>query len=121
MDITQTAMAQSTHSLASAKTSSAIGNIKNASLSEQKAEAAAKEFEAVYISQMLTHMFSGIETDGMFGGGNAENIYQSMMIDEYGKLLSRNGGIGLSGAVKSEIIALQSKHNVTLGELQNDQ
>lgn len=74
----------------------------------QKAEAAARDFEAVYISQMLTHMFSGIETDGLFGGGNAENIFRSMMIDEYGKMMAQNGGIGLSNAVQSEIIAMQS-------------
>ena len=76
---------------------------------EQKAEAAAKDFEAVYISQMLTHMFEGIKTDGMFGGGNAENIFRSMMVDEYGKMLSENGGIGIASAVQNEILEMQSQ------------
>ena len=37
-------------------------------------------------------MFEGIKTDGMFGGGNAEDIFRSMMVDEYGKMMSKNGG-----------------------------
>jgi len=76
---------------------------------DQKAEAAGKDFEAVYISQMLTHMFEGIKTDGMFGGGNAENIFRSMMVDEDGKMLSENGGIGIASAVQNEILQMQSQ------------
>lgn len=78
-------------------------------MDEKKAEAAAKDFEAVYISQMLTHMFEGIKTDGMFGGGNAENIFRSMMVDEYGKMLSQNGGIGIASSVQNEILQMQSQ------------
>jgi flagellar protein FlgJ len=74
-----------------------------------KASEAAKDFEAVFLSQMLTHMFDGVETNEMFGGGHAEQIYKSMMIEEYGKLISANGGIGLSNAVKAEMIAMQEQ------------
>ena len=73
-----------------------------------KTKAAAQDFEAVFISQMLTHMFDGIKTDGMFGGGNAEDIFRSMMVDEYGKMMSKNGGIGLSDSVMAEMIEMQS-------------
>jgi flagellar protein FlgJ len=77
-----------------------------------KTKAAAQDFEAVFISQMLTHMFEGIKTDGMFGGGNAEDIFRSMMVDEYGKMMSKNGGIGLSDSVMSEMIEMQSKQQM---------
>lgn len=70
---------------------------------------AAQDFEAVFISQMLTPMFDGIEPDGMFGGGSAENVYKSMMLEEYGKLLAANGGVGISGAVKAEMLQMQAK------------
>jgi Rod binding domain-containing protein len=76
-----------------------------------KAAIAAQEFEAVFISQMLAPMFEGIQPDPMFGGGNAENIYQSMMVEEYGKLIAAQGGIGLADAVKAEILSLQSQVN----------
>ena len=75
----------------------------------KSAEKASEDFEAVFISQMLTPMFEGIEPDGLFGGGSAENIYKSMMIEEYGKIIAANGGIGVADAVKAEIIEMQAK------------
>lgn len=73
----------------------------------QQVRAAAEEFEAVFLSQMLEPMFKGIETDGMFGGGSAEKIYQSVMLQEYGKALARTGGVGIADAVEREILRLQ--------------
>lgn len=87
--------------------------------SAQKAKAAAKganpeklnevaqEFEAQFISQMLGTMFQGVETDGPLGGGEAENIYRSMLIDQYGKAMSRAGGIGVAEHVKREMLRMQ--------------
>lgn len=97
-----------------AKFASAAGHIKTAQ--ETKIDKAAQEFEAVYISQMLTPMFEGLDTDGMFGGGNAENIYRSMMIDEYGKMIAKSGGIGLADAVRAEMLEMQSKQQMTGAE-----
>ncbi len=68
---------------------------------------AAEEFEAVFISQMMAPMFEGLETDEMFGGGPGEDIYRSVLIEEYGKSIARAGGIGLSDAIQREIIRLQ--------------
>ncbi|NNE82783.1 MAG: hypothetical protein HKN28_02315 [Alphaproteobacteria bacterium] len=71
------------------------------------AEKAAESFEAFFISQMLSDMFSGIETDPLFGGGQGETVFRSLMIDEYGKSLASNGGIGIADSVLGEIIRLQ--------------
>lgn len=68
---------------------------------------AAQEMEAVFLSQMLTHMFEGIETDDTFGGGQAEDIYKSMLTQEYGKLMAQSGGIGLADSLKAEMIKMQ--------------
>lgn len=81
----------------------------SANMSEAKADKAAEDFEAVFISQMLTPMFEGIQSDDMFGGGSAENIYKSMMIEEYGKIISASGGLGIADAVKAEMLAMQAK------------
>lgn len=72
-----------------------------------KARAAAEEFEAVFLSQMLSNMFAGIKTDKVFGGGHGEDAYRSMMIQEYGKSMASNGGVGIADAVMREIIQLQ--------------
>ena len=71
------------------------------------AMATAKDFEAVFITQMLTPIFESLPTDGPMGGGSGERIFRSLMVQEYGKSLAESGGIGLSNAVYREIIKLQ--------------
>ncbi len=76
-------------------------------LAPNKIREAAAEFEAVFLSQMLTHMFKGIEPDPLFGGGKGEEIYQSFMVDEYAKILTEAGGIGVPDHVAKELLKLQ--------------
>jgi Rod binding domain-containing protein len=72
-----------------------------------KLKATAEEYEAVFIAQMLQPMFEGIKTDGRFGGGQAEGIYRSMMVSEYGKAMAKRGGIGLAGALTQSLLRTQ--------------
>jgi len=72
-----------------------------------KAKAAAESFEAFFIGQYLEQMFTGVRTDGMFGGGNAENIYRSLMLQEIGKNIAASGGIGIADSVLREILQIQ--------------
>ena len=71
----------------------------------------AESFEAFFISQMLSDMFSGIETDPLFGGGQGETVFRSLMIDEYGKSVASAGGVGIADNVLREIIRLQEIDN----------
>ncbi len=76
--------------------------------SDEKAiRKAAEEFEAVFVSQMLAPMFETLESDTMFGGGPGEDIYRSMMVEEYGKTIARSGGIGIADAVARELLIIQ--------------
>ncbi len=68
---------------------------------------AAEEFESFFLTQMLEHMFEGIETDGYFGGGYGEGVYRSMMLQEYGRVLAKSGGIGIADMVSRELINVQ--------------
>ena len=56
---------------------------------------------------MLAPMFEGLETDELFGGGPGEDIYRSILVEEYGKAIARSGGIGIADAVQREILRLQ--------------
>jgi len=67
----------------------------------------AKEFESVFISQFLGSMFSGIPTDGPFGGGEGEEMFRSMMVNEYGKSIEARGGFGLASAVSRQLLKHQ--------------
>jgi Rod binding domain-containing protein len=67
----------------------------------------AEEFEAFFLTQMLEHMFKGVPTDGYFGGGYGEGVYRSVMLQEYGRVLSKAGGIGVADMVSRELMRLQ--------------
>lgn len=67
----------------------------------------AQEFEGMFLSQMLSCMWAGVETDGMFGGGSAEETYRGMMINEYGSNISKAGGLGIADAVRTELLRMQ--------------
>ena len=67
----------------------------------------AKEFESVFISQFLGSMFSGIPTDGPMGGGEGEEMFRSMMVNEYAKSVETRGGFGLASAVSRQLLKNQ--------------
>ena len=66
-----------------------------------------KDFEAVFIAQMMSEMFSGEELTEYFGGGTAGDIYKSLMMNEYGKAIANSGGIGIAKQIKEELLKLQ--------------
>lgn len=68
----------------------------------------ARQFEAMFVSQMFQHMMAGIKTDGIFGGGKGEEMFRSMMVDEYGKMVANRGnGIGVAAAVQRALLSHQ--------------
>lgn len=71
--------------------------------------AAGKKFETMYLSQMLQPMFEGIKSDKLFGGGDGENMFQSLAVDEYAKAISASGGVGIAQAVQREILQIQEQ------------
>ena len=55
----------------------------------------AREFEAVYLAEMLKH--TGINAmPTSYGGGEGEEAFSSFLTQEYARLLAERGGIGLS-------------------------
>jgi Rod binding domain-containing protein len=68
---------------------------------------AASEFEAVFASEMLSHMFSGVGTGGPFGGGHGEEMFRSLLVDQYGKALGRSGTLGIADQVAAQLIKAQ--------------
>jgi len=72
-----------------------------------KAEWAAKEYESVFISQFLGSMFSGIKTDTLTGGGQGEEMFRSLMVNEYAKGLQQRGGFGLAAQMKAQLLKHQ--------------
>ncbi|MEY4785872.1 MAG: hypothetical protein RIR41_3807 [Pseudomonadota bacterium] len=67
----------------------------------------AQQFERMFIAEMLGPMFAGIETDGPFGGGNAESTFRPMLIDQYADSIAKSGGVGIADKVMKEILKMQ--------------
>ena len=76
-----------------------------------KIDKTAKEFEAVFVAEMLKPMFEGLEVNGTFGGGRGEEVFRGMLLQEYGKIISQTGGVGLADHVKDQMIQLQEQAN----------
>lgn len=72
-----------------------------------QAKETAEDFEAFFMTKMMESMYEGVSTDGMFGGGNAEKIYRSMLLTEYGKVMAKTGTIGISDSIMDSIIQMQ--------------
>lgn len=70
-----------------------------------------REFEAMFMSQMMQQMFASVPTDGWFGGGSAEEMFRPMLIDQYGKLIANHGdGMGIATAVARTLLQAQEAH-----------
>ena len=67
----------------------------------------AEDFEAFFLAQAMDSMFSGIDSDKLFGAGNGENVYRSLLIQEYAKVAAKSGGVGIADAVQREILRMQ--------------
>jgi Rod binding domain-containing protein len=66
-----------------------------------------EDFEAFFLSQVFETMFSGVDADKMFGGGTGENVYRSLLLQEYSKVAAKSGSTGIADAVQREILRLQ--------------
>ena len=74
----------------------------------QRIEEAAQDFEAVFFSEMMKPMFENLKTaDGFTGGGKGEEVFQGLMIQEYGKMMAETNSIGIADQVKAHLIKAQ--------------
>jgi Rod binding domain-containing protein len=67
----------------------------------------ARDFEASFLGVMMQQMFTGISTDGPFGGGPGEEMFRSVLTDAMAKQVTKAGGIGVAATVEREMLKLQ--------------
>lgn len=72
----------------------------------------AKEFEAMFVAEMMKPMFEGISTEPPFGGGKGEEVFRGLMLQEYGKMMAGTGQIGIADHVKQAIIQMQDPDHI---------
>ena len=93
--------------IASGRTAAPKAGSAKAGADDKAVAKAAGEFEAQFVSQMLTQMWQGIETDGYFGGGNGEEMFRGLLLNEYGKKITQTGGLGIADTVQQAMLKMQ--------------
>lgn len=72
---------------------------------------AARDFEAMTLSQLLQPMFDTVDTAaGPFGGGEAEAAWKPMLVEAIGKAMENRGGVGLAVPVFHALLQAQEGH-----------
>jgi flagellar protein FlgJ len=89
------------------KTTTLSKQVSNGITGKKNIRQAAVKLEGMFLSQMIGHMFKDIKTDGLTGGGNGESIFRDLLIQEYGKVISKSSGIGLADSIERQLLQMQ--------------
>ena len=70
--------------------------------------AAAQQFEAVALTELLQPMFDTVDSaGGLFGGGAGETAWRPMLVQAIAQQIAAHGGIGLAAPVLRTMLATQ--------------
>ena len=102
MTVTDTASLQYNNSVLNSQ----LNSMKNSHLSEAenaKLKESCRDFEALFIKQMLDTMRKTVSKSGMLDGGMAEDVFEDMLYDEYSKSMADTGSFGIARMMYSEL------------------
>jgi flagellar protein FlgJ len=73
-----------------------------------QAKQVAEEFESLFLGLVLKSMRNSVQKSGLIDGGNAEDIYKSMLDDEYTKIMAAQRGTGIAEQIE-DFLALHNQ------------
>ncbi|MBX7200197.1 MAG: rod-binding protein [Rhodospirillaceae bacterium] len=76
---------------------------------QKKIKKAAQDFEGFFVGQMMESMTEGLETNEYFGGGHGEEMWRSMLNQEYGKEVAKGGKLGIASTVMASMLRAQEE------------
>jgi peptidoglycan hydrolase FlgJ len=80
----------------------------SANVDPAKMAKSAKDFEAMAIGQLLQPMFDTVDSaHGTFGGGSGEEAWKPMLVQEFAKQISNQGGLGLARPIYDAMLRMQ--------------
>ena len=75
---------------------------------DAKARKTARDFEAMFLEQMLERVFASTGEEGPLGeNGSGGGIYRSMLVKEYAGGITKAGGLGIADSIYRELMQLQ--------------
>ena len=75
----------------------------------------ARDFEAMFITQMLNTMNDGSSEESEFTGGSSEDTWRSFFNQAAAEEMADKGGFDLAPRLMADIIALQAAQSTTGG------
>lgn len=79
----------------------------------QQAKKVSQDFEALVVGMMLKSMRETVGKDKLTGGGHGEEVYRSLLDQEYATAaVKRGGGLGLARMIEKDIIRQESRRQV---------
>jgi len=76
----------------------------------QQAKKVSQDFEALMVNMMIKTMRTTVSKDTLTGGGHGEEVFRSMLDQEYASAsVKRGGGLGLAKIIEKDIIRQESR------------
>lgn len=82
-------------------------NLAKKNMTSEQVDKVAKDFESMFISQMTEQMFGESSGETAFGTSDTDEVYKGLMVQEYGKMITKAGGMGIADYVKRELLKTQ--------------
>jgi len=75
----------------------------------QQAKKVAQDFEGLFVGMMMKTMRETIAKDKLTGGGHGEDVYRSLLDQQYTEAVVKRGGFGLAKMIEKDIIRQESR------------
>ena len=76
----------------------------------QQAKKVSQDFEALFVGMMMKSMRATVGKDKLTGGGHGDEVYRSMLDQEYAAIsVKRGGGLGIAKIIEKDIIRQESR------------
>lgn len=75
-----------------------------------QAKKVSQDFEALFVGMMMKSMRATVGKDALTGGGHGDDVYRSMLDQEYADAsVKRGGGLGIAKIIEKDIIRQESQ------------
>ncbi len=72
-------------------------------IKDEKLYQACKDFEALFVKQMLDSMRKTVTKSGLIKNGMAEDIFEDMLYDEYSRKMTNTAGFGVANLMYKQL------------------
>ncbi len=82
-----------------------VGGKSESGRQQKKLMDACRDMESLFVSKMLKEMRNSVQKNEWLHGGQAEEIFEDMLYDEYSKEISKNSNLGIAAMLYRELSA----------------